>query len=67
MAASRDTQGPEYTDELLAKQMAWWKRILDVQAPYRWNLRRLNPGFTSASLCLRFTTHKNRVMVFKKK
>jgi 2-polyprenyl-3-methyl-5-hydroxy-6-metoxy-1,4-benzoquinol methylase len=23
----------------------WWKRWLDVQAPYRWNLRRLEPGF----------------------
>jgi 2-polyprenyl-3-methyl-5-hydroxy-6-metoxy-1,4-benzoquinol methylase len=22
-----------------------WKRWLDVQAPYRWNLRRLSPGF----------------------
>jgi SAM-dependent methyltransferase len=24
----------------------WWKRVLDVQRPYRWNLRRLHPGFT---------------------
>jgi SAM-dependent methyltransferase len=31
---------------LAAKESAWWKRIFDVQAPYRWNLRRLNPGFT---------------------
>jgi len=28
------------------KESAWWKRIIDVQAPYRWNLCRLNPGFT---------------------
>src|SRR5712691_8212004 len=40
------TQGPEYTDRLLRKQYAWWKRLIDVQAPYRWNLRRLKPGFT---------------------
>ena len=26
--------------------MVWWKRIIDVQAPYRWNLRRIRPGFT---------------------
>jgi 2-polyprenyl-3-methyl-5-hydroxy-6-metoxy-1,4-benzoquinol methylase len=26
--------------------MARWKRWLDVQAPFRWNLRRLTPGFT---------------------
>jgi SAM-dependent methyltransferase len=23
----------------------WWKRVLDVQRPYRWNLRRLELGF----------------------
>jgi SAM-dependent methyltransferase len=28
------------------KQTAPWKRLIDVQAPYRWNLRRLRPGFT---------------------
>src|SRR5581483_2792526 len=27
-------------------QTARWKRWLDVQAPFRWNLRRLDPGFT---------------------
>ncbi len=26
--------------------MVWWKRLLHVQAPYQWNLRRLNPGIT---------------------
>ena len=26
--------------------MVWWKRLLDVQAPYRWNLQRLKPGYT---------------------
>jgi 2-polyprenyl-3-methyl-5-hydroxy-6-metoxy-1,4-benzoquinol methylase len=29
----------------LKGQQAWWKRLLDVQAPYRWNLRRLEPGY----------------------
>jgi SAM-dependent methyltransferase len=24
----------------------WWKRVLDVQRPYRWNIRRLDPGRT---------------------
>lgn len=35
-----------YAERLLRKQTAWWKRLLNVQAPYRWNLRRLQPGFT---------------------
>lgn len=25
---------------------SWWKKVLDVQRPYRWNLNRLNLGFT---------------------
>lgn len=40
------TRDPSYTGRLVAAQSAWWKRWLDVQAPYRWNLRRLNLGFT---------------------
>jgi len=40
------TDNASYTSRLLDKQTAPWKRILDVQAPYRWNLRRLKPGFT---------------------
>ena len=40
------TQDEQYSARLLTKESAWWKRLLDVQAPYRWNLRRLNPGFT---------------------
>ncbi len=42
----KKTDGLEYTDLLMRKQMAWWKRLLNVQAPYRWNIRRLQPGFT---------------------
>jgi len=35
----------EYTKDLARLQTARWKRLLHVQAPYRWNLRRLEPGF----------------------
>lgn len=41
-----DTISPEYAERLVRLQTAWWKRVLPVQAPYRWNLRRLEPGFT---------------------
>ena len=30
----------------MQKQDVWWKRLLDVQRPYRWNLSRLHPGRT---------------------
>jgi SAM-dependent methyltransferase len=39
------TQDSQYTERLLRHESVWWKRLLDVQAPYRWNLRRLQPGF----------------------
>lgn len=42
----KDTRHSDYTDLLLKKQIVWWKRLLNVQAPYRWNLQRLKPGFT---------------------
>jgi 2-polyprenyl-3-methyl-5-hydroxy-6-metoxy-1,4-benzoquinol methylase len=35
-----------YATRLKAVQTPLWKRVLDVQAPYRWNLRRLEPGRT---------------------
>ena len=41
-----DARDREYTERLVRLQRAWWKRFLDVQAPYRFNLRRLQPGFT---------------------
>jgi SAM-dependent methyltransferase len=41
-----DTKAREYTEALIRLQTARWKVVLDVQAPYRWNLRRLKPGFT---------------------
>lgn len=40
------TRTEAYAARLMRLQTTWWKRWLDVQAPYRWNLRRLNPGFT---------------------
>lgn len=43
---SRSTRDENYTSRLLAGERVWWRRLLDVQAPYRWNLRRLRPGFT---------------------
>jgi 2-polyprenyl-3-methyl-5-hydroxy-6-metoxy-1,4-benzoquinol methylase len=35
------TDGADYTDHLQRLQQPLWKRVLDVQAPYRWNVRRL--------------------------
>lgn len=40
------TKGPQYANRLVDLQSVWWKRVIPVQAPYRWNLRRLQPGFT---------------------
>lgn len=44
--SATDTKDLAYASRLLARESKWWKRLLDVQAPFRWNLRRLNPGFT---------------------
>ncbi len=38
------TRGRDYADRLQALEQARWKRVLDVQRPYRWNLRRLVEG-----------------------
>ena len=45
-SAAIDTMSTEYAERLVRLQTAWWKRVLPVQAPYRYNLRRLEPGFT---------------------
>lgn len=45
MRAPRATQGVDYTHRLQRLEAVWWKRLLDVQRPYRWNLRRLRLGF----------------------
>jgi 2-polyprenyl-3-methyl-5-hydroxy-6-metoxy-1,4-benzoquinol methylase len=43
-ADATSTRDTEYADRLQGLQTVWWKRILPVQAPYRWNLRRLHLG-----------------------
>ncbi len=40
------TRDARYTQRLVAQGSQRWKRVLDVQAPYRWNLRRLGLGLT---------------------
>jgi len=40
------TQGADYTDRLQRVTGARWKQVLDVQRPYRWNIRRLDLGRT---------------------
>jgi SAM-dependent methyltransferase len=40
------TEGIEYADRQVGLQSVWWKRVLPVQAPYRFNLRRLDLGHT---------------------
>lgn len=40
------TAGRAYTDRLRRLEGARWKQLLDVQAPYRWNMRRLQLGYT---------------------
>lgn len=44
--AGRGTEGEKYTNILVNGSGAGWKRALDVQRPYRWNLRRLQLGKT---------------------
>ena len=40
------TEGVDYTDRLRRVTGARWKRLLNTQAPYRWNVRRLDLGRT---------------------
>ena len=44
--SARSTDGEDYAQRLVRLQNAPWKRLLRVQAVFRWNLRRLQPGFT---------------------
>jgi SAM-dependent methyltransferase len=44
--SSPDTRGEEYARRLQTKEQASWKRLLNVQAPYQWNLRRHDLGRT---------------------
>lgn len=41
MDSPTSTDGSDYTERLARLQAPLWKRMLDVQAPYRWNVRRL--------------------------
>jgi len=41
-----DTKSPDYARRLTTLQTARWKTFLNVQAPYRWNIRRLAKGTT---------------------
>jgi SAM-dependent methyltransferase len=43
--AGESTRDPRYAKRLERLGTAWWKRLLDVQRPYRWNLRRLELGY----------------------
>lgn len=38
------TAGSDYASRLQRLELSGWKRLLDVQRPYRWNLRRLALG-----------------------
>ena len=49
--AGAATHGAEYAERLIKLQTARWKQWLDVQAPFRWNLRRLDPGVTLDIWC----------------
>lgn len=40
------TDAPGYAERLKSLEQARWKQWLDVQAPYRWNVRRLDLGTT---------------------
>jgi SAM-dependent methyltransferase len=39
------TESAAYTGRLTRLEQRWIRRVFDVQAPYRWNLRRLDLGF----------------------
>ncbi|RZJ89416.1 MAG: methyltransferase type 11, partial [Chryseobacterium sp.] len=39
------TSEADYTESLLSRQSVWWKKLLDVQAPYRWHIRSIRPGY----------------------
>jgi 2-polyprenyl-3-methyl-5-hydroxy-6-metoxy-1,4-benzoquinol methylase len=41
-----DTSGRDYAERLVRLESAWWKRAINAQLPYRWNIRRLRPGHT---------------------
>jgi SAM-dependent methyltransferase len=40
------TESAAYAGRLARLENRWIRRVFDVQAPYRWNIRRLDLGFT---------------------
>lgn len=42
--AKRETHSQDYAHEMAAVAGKRWKRVLNVQAPYRWNARRITKG-----------------------
>jgi 2-polyprenyl-3-methyl-5-hydroxy-6-metoxy-1,4-benzoquinol methylase len=40
------TAHSSYAARLVRLRSVWWKQVIDVQAPYRWNIRRLRLGQT---------------------
>lgn len=44
--AKKTTEGKDYAERLSRLSGAKWKQALDVQRPYRWNLKRLGLGKT---------------------
>ena len=40
------TRGKDYEERLTRLQTARWKQWIDVQAPFRWHMQRLDLGFT---------------------
>jgi len=45
IAQGKPTNEKNYTDGLLYRQSAWWKRFFNVQYPYKHNIQSLKPGF----------------------
>jgi 2-polyprenyl-3-methyl-5-hydroxy-6-metoxy-1,4-benzoquinol methylase len=43
---NKDTTKEIYTKRLHNREYKKWKSLLDVQRPYRWNIKRLQPGIT---------------------
>jgi SAM-dependent methyltransferase len=41
----KPTNEKNYTDGLLYRQSAWWKKFFNVQYPYKHNIQSLKPGF----------------------
>ncbi len=39
------TDKENYTQSLITRQSKWWKKLLNVQYPYKKNIQSINPGF----------------------